>query len=88
MNKNIIFGQYYDSDSVIHKLDPRTKIIGVLLLFISLFFINNIYLLLGITSLFLILILLTKTPIHKFFKSISTMSFIMIFTFIMQILSS
>ena len=87
MNKNIIFGQYYDADSIIHKLDPRTKIISLLLLFVSLFFINNIYLLLGFTLFFLVLILLTKTPVHKFFKSISTMSFIMIFTFIMQILS-
>ena len=87
MNNKLIFGQYYDTDSVIHKLDPRVKIIGVLLLFISLFFINNIFVLSGLTLLLLILIIITKTPIHKFFKSISTMSFIMIFTFIMQILT-
>ena len=87
MNNKIIFGQYYESDSFVHKIDPRIKIVGVLLLFIALFFINNIYVLLGLTSFLFILILFTKTPIHKFFKSISGMSFIMIFTFIMQIIS-
>lgn len=87
MNNKIIFGQYYEADSFIHKLDPRVKIIGLLTLFISLFIINNLYVLLGLTSLLLILILCTKTPINKFFKSIKMMSFIILFTFILQILT-
>lgn len=85
MKNKVIFGQYYDADSFIHKLDPRVKIIGLLALFISLFFVDNIYVLLGVTGLLFILILCTKTPIYKFFKSIRAMSFIMLFTFLMQI---
>ena len=85
MKNKVIFGQYYDADSFIHRLDPRVKIIGLLTLFISLFFVDNIYVLLGVTGLLFILILCTKTPIYKFFKSIRAMSFIMLFTFLMQI---
>lgn len=85
-NDRIIFGQYYDADSLIHKLDPRTKLLGLLTLIISLFVVDNIYVLLGLTIFLLVLILLTKTPINKFFRSIRMMSYIMIFTFIVQLL--
>ena len=87
MNNKIIFGQYYDADSFLHRLDPRVKVIGVLMLFISLFFINNLGVLLGLTALLLILILCSKIPFAKYTKSISTMSSIMLFTFVMQIIT-
>ena len=86
MNNKIIFGQYFESDSLLHRLDPRTKLISLLLLAISLFIIDNIYVLLGLSLFLVILIILTKVPINKFFKSIRMMSYIMIFTFIMQLL--
>ena len=85
-NDRIIFGQYYDTNSLIHKLDPRTKLLSLLILIISLFVIDNLYVLLGLTLFLLVLILLTNTPINKFFKSIKMMSYIMIFTFIVQLL--
>lgn len=88
MNNKIIFGQYYDADSLLHRLDPRTKLIGLLFMVISLFIINNIYTLLGFTLLLLILILLTKAPVAKFFRSLRAMSYIMIFTFIIQVLTN
>ena len=37
MLKDMTLGQYYQTDSVIHKLDPRVKIGGTLLYIISLF---------------------------------------------------
>ena len=82
-----IFGQYYDANSWLHRLDPRTKLLSLLFLVITLFIINNVYVLLGFTALLLILILTTKTPFNKFLKSINMMTYILIFTFIMQILT-
>jgi energy-coupling factor transport system permease protein len=84
MNNKIIFGQYYDSDSWLHRLDPRTKIISLISCVIFLFVIDNIFILLGFTLFLLLLILTTKTPINRFFKSIRMMSYILIFTFIFQ----
>lgn len=43
MIKNISIGQYVPTDSPIHKLDPRTKIILSFLYMISIFFVNNFF---------------------------------------------
>ena len=47
MIKDITLGQYYPADSVIHELDPRTKLIGTIIYMIILFYWQNmgIYLL-------------------------------------------
>lgn len=37
MIRDITIGQYYRADSVLHRLDPRVKIVGTLLYIISLF---------------------------------------------------
>ena len=85
-NGKIVFGQYYDSNSWLHRLDPRTKLISLLSLVISLFMIDNIYVLLGFTLFLFVIICTTKTPINKFFKSIRMTAYILIFTFIIQLL--
>ena len=41
MLRDITLGQYYQTDSVIHRLDPRVKLAGTLLFIISLFFFQN-----------------------------------------------
>lgn len=37
MIRDITIGQYYPADSVIHKLDPRTKLVGTMVFILSLF---------------------------------------------------
>ena len=37
MIRDITIGQYYQGESLIHKLDPRMKVVGVLVYLISLF---------------------------------------------------
>ena len=37
MIRDITIGQYYPTDSVIHKLDPRVKLVGTIVYIISLF---------------------------------------------------
>ena len=43
MIKDITFGQYYDSKSMIHKMDPRAKIVLLVLLIVFLFLAKNFY---------------------------------------------
>ena len=38
MIRDITIGQYYPADSVLHRLDPRVKLVGTLTFLISLFF--------------------------------------------------
>lgn len=41
MLRDITLGQYYPTESVIHRLDPRVKLFGTLLFLVSLFVTNN-----------------------------------------------
>lgn len=43
MLRNITIGQYYPVDSIIHRLDPRTKLVGTMVFLISLFISNSIW---------------------------------------------
>ncbi|MGC6177800.1 energy-coupling factor transporter transmembrane component T family protein [Lacrimispora sp. 38-1] len=43
MLKDITLGQYYPVESILHKLDPRTKLFGTMVFIISLFIANDIW---------------------------------------------
>ena len=51
MIRDITIGQYYPADSVIHKLDPRTKLVGTIGFIVSVF-LKTIFMLLLITIFF------------------------------------
>ncbi len=65
MIRDITIGQYYPTDSVIHKLDPRVKIVCTLLYLISLFLFKSV---LGyvICTIFLIAVIRTSKVPFKF----------------------
>lgn len=81
----IIFGQYYPSNSWIHRLDPRVKIVSMFIFMISLFLIENILALLGFLAFLFIVILTSKIPVVKFLNSIKMMSIVLVITFFLQI---
>ena len=85
---NIILGEYIKKESILHQLDPRTKIIGSFLLILSFLFINTFidYVITGI--LILILIFLSKIPLKEFLKSLKYLLYILIFSSIFHILSN
>ena len=62
MLRDITLGQYYPVDSVIHRLDPRTKLLGTLLFIISLFCMDSAWGY-GLAALFLAAVIkLSKVP--------------------------
>ena len=67
---NIILGEYIKKESILHQLDPRTKIIGSFLLILSFLFINTFigYVITGILA--FTLIFLSKIPLKEFLKSL------------------
>ena len=83
--KGIAFGQYYPAKSVMHRLDPRFKIvIGILYIVIS-FLCKNVFsfALLLFSAFFLILI--SRIPTRIVLKSIKALIFIMFFTAILNV---
>ena len=42
MLKDVTLGQYYQTESVMHRLDPRVKLLGTLAYIIILFVVNSV----------------------------------------------
>ena len=68
MNNNIVFGQYIHQDSIIHKMDPRSKLAILFLVMIGVFLIPaNNFIILGIASLIpLISVIFSKISLLKY----------------------
>jgi energy-coupling factor transport system permease protein len=84
--KSIIIGQYIPGKGLFYRLDPRTKIIAVLLIMISVFLLETIeQLLIGLATA-IILLLIGKISILKVIKGLKPIMILLIFTFIFQII--
>lgn len=84
---NLVFGKYIPIDSIIHRLDPRAKIISLFIMIVAIFIPKSwwSYLLLGIVL--LIVILLSKLKLGFIFKAFKPMIFMMIFLLIINVLT-
>ena len=83
---NFALGSYMPMDSVVHKMDPRSKIIIMLLLMISIFIPSGItgYICIGIFICFVLF--LSKLSIKYAFRSMKPMLFMMIFLLVINVL--
>lgn len=80
MLRDITLGQYYQTESLIHRLDPRVKLAGTLLFIISLFFFRNFigYL---VAALFLALVIgLSHVPFRFMVKGMRAVVFLLLIT--------
>lgn len=85
MLRDITLGQYYQTESVIHRLDPRVKLIATIVFIISLFLVDSFpgYL---ITGLFLVCaIKLSHVPFKFMVKGMKAILFLLIFTVIFNL---
>ena len=80
MNYSITLGQYYPVDSVLHRLDPRTKLASVLLYLLSLFLCCNTtsYILAGV---FLaVMIGISHVPLSYMVRGLKPVFLLMVFS--------
>ena len=85
MLRDITIGQYYQSDSIIHKLDPRVKLITTLVFIVSLFVVDNFigYI---IAALFLaIVIKISKVPFKFMVKGMKSIMVLLLITVIFNL---
>lgn len=78
MLRDITLGQYYQTDSVIHRMDPRVKLVTTMLFIVSLFLVSNFigYVIAGI---FLVcLIKLSKVPFRFIVRGMKAIVFLLI----------
>lgn len=82
----LILGRYLQGDSWIHKLDPRTKLIGTFAFVLVIFLANN-WITYGLLIAYtLIALLLSKIPLGFFWKGIKPLIWVILFTVALQIL--
>ena len=85
MLKDITLGQYYPADSVIHKLDPRVKLLATILFIISLFVFDSLgsYV---VATLFLAgVIRLSKVPLKFMVKGLKAIFILMLITVVFNL---
>ena len=86
MLKDITLGQYFPGNSVIHRLDPRTKLLFLLVYIVALFTAVN-WISYGVMLAFLcIVIALSKIPLKSIFVGMKPIVFVLIFTAVLNIL--
>ena len=83
--KSIALGQYYPSNSVLHRIDPRIKIILAILYIVCSFLCKNVlsFALLALVS--VLLILIGRIPLKIVFKGLKPIIFVLIFTSLINV---
>ncbi len=85
MIRDITLGQYYNTDSFLHRLDPRTKIIGTIVYLVTLFLYMKPYVY-GFALLFLILMIKKSNVPFKFMtRGLKGIAFILVLTALINI---
>ena len=85
MLADVTFGQYYEANSFVHKMDARVKLILLVLYIVLIFVVKNFYGFLVVLAFLLISTLFAKIPILELLKSIKGVVFIVVLTFVLNI---
>lgn len=88
MLKDITLGQYFPGTSVIHRLDPRTKLLGVILYIVALFLAKS-WISYGVVLCFLIFaISVSKIPPKSIVSGMKPLVIILVFTGVLNLFYS
>ena len=80
MIRNMTIGTYYPVDSPIHRLDPRIKLIAVLVFLVSLFLFSSFTGYAVVTVVLLTVVFLSRVPLSYIFKGMRAIVFLLVFT--------
>ena len=84
MLRDITLGQYYSSDSLIHKLDPRVKIVAAVLFIIELFLVKTFagFAVCGVAL--ALVVALSGVPLRFILRGLKPILLILLFTFFLN----
>ncbi|WP_066390158.1 energy-coupling factor transporter transmembrane component T family protein [Neobacillus mesonae] len=85
MMEKMIFGRYVPADSLIHKMDPRSKLTIIFLFVCIIFLANNwqTYVIIGLYT--FLMIGLSRVPIRFLYGGLKPVLWLVAFTFILQL---
>ena len=83
--RDVSFGQYYPSNSFVHKCDPRLKILFLIAYIVAIFMAKNFYAL-GVCALaFIVVAGFSKVPFTSLLRSVKGVLFLLLFTAILNL---
>lgn len=85
MIKDITIGQYFPFNSVIHRLDPRTKLLFTIAFIVTVFLANNFISLFFCMLFSIVVIGFSKIPVKTVMKGLKPILLIIVITSILQI---
>ncbi|MFP7300111.1 energy-coupling factor transporter transmembrane component T family protein [Neobacillus niacini] len=85
MMEKMIIGRYVPADSLVHRLDPRSKLIIVFLFVCIIFLANNFltYVLIGIYT--FLMLALSRIPIRFLYAGLKPVLWLVLFTLLLQV---
>ena len=85
MIRDITIGQYYPAKSILHRLDPRVKVVSTLLFLISLFLFRSIPGYIIATAFLVMVVRLSKVPFGYVVKGLKPIIMILMLTVLFQL---
>ncbi len=85
MLKDITFGQYYENKSLIHKLDPRVKIILMIVFVVFIFVSKNMVSLIFAAASVFAVAFVSRVPLKLYLKNMKAILPVLIFTSVLNV---
>ena len=85
MLKNITMGQYYPVDSLVHRLDPRIKIVLTIALIVAVFMVHSLVGYAFVLGFVYLTAHLANVPFRLLLKGIKPLRFILLLTFLLNL---
>ena len=88
MLKDITLGQFFPGDSLLHRLDPRTKIVLLFFFLAAIFVFDSPLAYAALTAFTAALIAVSRVPFLLMLKALKPLSWIIAFTFVIHLVST
>ena len=85
MLKDVTLGQYFPGNSLIHKMDPRAKIIASVIYIVAIFCANDILAFTALAASALLLILISRIPVMTVLRGLKAIMFVLLFTAVINV---
>lgn len=83
--RDITLGQYIPGDSIIHRLDPRTKILLMIVYIVMTFLVNSVIMFVVPLAFIIMVLALSKVSVSYIWKSVKPLRLLLIFMFILNL---
>lgn len=84
MLKDITLGQFFPGRSLLHRLDPRTKILSSILLIVAVFLAGSLLAYGALILLTAVLVMISRIPVRTILRAVKPLIFIILFTAVLN----